>query len=157
MGKAFGGQAITTKRLSISRFWSASHVTVTYWEGSRVDEYIFQWRPNLISRSEYVTVFSATADGITFSRATKTGKLRLILSWLTLQYVMIPKLLQAKGNVSSAQSLKAQGKRKKKKKESDLLCLCNILAPFRTNSDLPVLTVIASQWQKHLGEISGDF
>lgn len=43
-------------------------------------------------------MFPATADGITFSRATKTSKLRFILSQFILQCVIIPTLLWAKGN-----------------------------------------------------------
>lgn len=71
-----------------------------------MDEYIFHCRPNLISRSEYGAMFPATADGIAFSRATRTGKLRLISSGFILQYVMIPKLSGGKTELASrAQSL----------------------------------------------------
>ena len=84
--------------LNIPRFLSFTHVTVTHWERLCVDECAFQCRPNLISRSEHGTMFPATADGITFSRATKTGKLRFILSEFTLQYVMIPDLSEGREN-----------------------------------------------------------
>lgn len=100
--KSFSGWAFTTKLLNIPRFLSLPHVAVTYWGRLRVNEYVFQCRPNLISGSEYGTVFPATADGITFSWATKTGKLRPILSKFTLQYVLIPKLSGEKREMASA-------------------------------------------------------
>lgn len=43
--------------------------------------------PNLISGSEYGTMFPATVDGITFSRASKTSLMRLIHSvYITICY-----------------------------------------------------------------------
>lgn len=90
--RKLSGQTLTTKLLNVPTFFSFPHVAVTYWERLCVNEYIFQCKPNLISRGEYGTMFSAIADGITFRRASKTGKLRLILSEFTLEYVMNPKL-----------------------------------------------------------------
>lgn len=83
--RAFRVWAFATKVLHI---FELPHVALTCWDGSRKDEYIC-W-PSLISRSEYGTMFSATADGVRF-RATKRSKLRLILYGFIWQYVTNPK------------------------------------------------------------------
>lgn len=87
----FFDKLLQQNSITFTGFW-VSLVSQWHWEGLKVDEYIFHCRPNLISRSEYGAMFPATADGITFSRATRTGKLRLISTGFILQYVMIPKL-----------------------------------------------------------------
>lgn len=114
------------KVLNIPRFLSFTRVTVTHWERLRVDECAFQCRPNLICRSEHGTMFPATADGITFSRATKTGKLRFILSEFTLQYVMIPDL--SEGRENSHPQLKNWSSRQwvRNKKVRLLCCICRV-------------------------------
>lgn len=90
--------------------FQVSLVSPWHWKGLWAAECIFHCRPNLISRSEYGAMFPATADGITFSGATRTGKLRLISSGFILQYVMIPKLSGGKQNWHPKYKLCSGGK-----------------------------------------------